>query len=74
MKLIKATTKCEVDAVRDCIDLIDNGYIVLFSCSVPNGTFIRLRHRKSARILSLLIYPQRYLLRENGKVLKEVFY
>lgn len=72
MIIINPKTKAEVDAIKECIDLLHNGYFILFSCGERGDAFIRLRHSKNGRMLTFRIRLDGYTISENGKVIKEV--
>lgn len=74
MQLIMPKTKCEVDAIKEVIDLLHNGYTDMFSCGYFNGIIYKLRHRKNGRILTVKIMPQYYEIKEKGEVIKRVPY
>ena len=66
--------KCLVDAQKECIDLLNNGYIRLFTTVMNDGIFSKYRHRENGRTLSVRIYRDYWELKENGKLLKSIDY
>lgn len=66
--------KCEVDAISECVDLLHNGYFLLFYTSVFKVKVYKFRHKKNGRTLTVRIYRNRYEICEDEKVLKAVGY
>lgn len=66
------TSKAQVDAFNECIDLCKNGYEEVFSVQQKDWWFIKMRHVKNRRTLILEYRPEWYLIREGKKILKQV--
>lgn len=62
---------CEVLALKECQDLRNNGYIVKVQSRLPDGCFIKLRHRSNGRTLVVRSYPDYYEVREGSSILKK---
>ena len=74
MILIEPKTKCEVDAIKECIDLLHNGYFIMFSAGESGSMYYKFRHSRNGRILSVKIYFDHYEIWEGSKALKCVEY
>lgn len=72
MILINPTTKGEVYGIREVVDLMHNGYYILWSSGTEGNMSYRLRHPKNGRILTAHVRYDRFTLREGYKVLKDV--
>lgn len=53
-------------------DLEANGYLFLFSSDINGVQHVKLKHAKNGRILMVSCSRDRYVIRENGIILKEV--
>ena len=63
-----------VSALDECRDLLLNGYSIMIQCLVPDGIFVKLKHRSNGRTLIVRSYPDRYVVREGKQVLKSQDY
>lgn len=57
---------------REMQDLVDNGYLFLFDSKATGVRVVSLKHRSNGRKLILILYRDKWCIRENGKVIKEV--
>lgn len=60
----------KVDALRECIDLCTNGYLVLFVSQTQDSWFVKLRHCSNGNMMSVVSYENRYVISKNGKTVK----
>lgn len=60
-----------VEAARDCFDLLQNGYNIIFHVELGENSVTKYRHRSNGRILRVLRYRDRVEIWENSKILKE---
>lgn len=72
MKEVRIKTRVQVDALRECIDLVRNGYIQKFAVYQPSWWFIKYRHMVNGRTLYVEWKPDRFCLKEDGLILKSV--
>lgn len=70
----KFMTKAEVDGVKELIDLTRNGYVVTFSNKIMTACAFGLRHQRNGRKLTFFIGKYHYQIKENGRIIKAVFY
>lgn len=70
----KFMTKAEVDGVKELIDLTRNGYVVTFSNKIMTACAFGLRHQRNGRKLTFFIGKYHYQIKEDGRVIKTVFY
>lgn len=70
----KFMTKSEVDGVKELIDLTHNGYVVTFSNKIMTACAFGLRHQRNGRKLTFFIGKYHYQIKEDGRVIKAVFY
>lgn len=70
----KFMTKAEVDGVKELIDLTRNGYVVTFSNKIMTACAFGLRHQRNGRKLTFFIGKYHYQIKEDGRVIKAVFY
>lgn len=57
---------------KEFCDLLDNGYNFLFNSHVNGENYIKLRHQRNGRCLSIIEDKSKWMIREKGKTLKEV--
>lgn len=62
--------KSQVSALSECADLLDNGYIYMFSHVEPNRWYFKFRHRCNGRTIKVVWSDDRYQVIEGDKVLK----
>lgn len=67
-------TKAQVDGCKELIDLCKNGYIVVFSSTIANVRYYRLKHCRNGRRLFMTIGRYSYQLKEGSKILKMKVY
>lgn len=67
-------TKAEVGAHQECIDLCDNGYLLVSRGMALNGSYYILRHHSNGRKLSIFVEGDGYVVKENGTMIKAVGY
>ena len=68
----KAVTKMQVGALEECADLEANGYRKVFAHTSDRMWFLKLRHSKNGRTISVVWKPDGYYLQSDGLILKEV--
>lgn len=71
MELVKAKYKGEVEGIKECIDLLHNGYFILFSSGADNDMYYKLRHRSNGRMLSMRINKHGYTIKEGLRLVKK---
>lgn len=62
----------QVGALEECADLESNGYRKVFAHTSKNMWFLKLRHSKNGRTISVVWKPDGYYLQSDGLILKEV--
>lgn len=67
-------TKAMVDALKECIDLCTNGYMIQHSTFIDEFWFIKLKHKRNGRILCIKAYKFRWEITEKGLPLKHQDY
>lgn len=69
---IRSLPRYQVDVLSECIDLIQNGYQIIVDVRDKKRWFIKMRHQFNGRTLIIQWWQFGYLIREGGKVLKQV--
>lgn len=64
-------TRAQVDALFECIDLLDNGYMMRTEYTHGRYHYIGLRHKRTGKRVYLFVYPERYMIFKNGVKVKE---
>lgn len=64
----------KVDALRECVDLCSNGYLIMFRSQTQDSWFVKLRHCTNGNIMSVVSFENRYLISKNGKPVKSKEY
>lgn len=70
--MIEVDTLIQVGMLKECSDLIDNGYLMVFRHIEKEWWFFKMRHTKNGRTLLLEWRPDKYVIKEGSKILKEV--
>lgn len=65
-----ALNSVEIQALRECLDFISNGYRVMFSYTDSEVTYVKLRHVHSSRIISMTIRDNGYSIQDRKGLLK----
>lgn len=68
----KTVTKMQVGALEECADLEANGYKKVIAHISSRMWFLKLRHEKNGRTISVVWKPDGYKLKEGSLILKEV--
>lgn len=69
---LKKLTKCQVGALRECVDLEVNGYRLVFRSFMPSLWYWRFVHNRNGRRLTVKWSPDEFTVSEGGKVLKHI--
>lgn len=72
MTLWKGLTVVQVEALRECLDFLRNGYREESCVMVMGRTYIKLRNYSKASWISVLISPWEYSIRHDGKKVKNI--
>lgn len=63
-----------VDALRECVDLCQNGYIIVLQ-SVNRGLwFVKLKHSSNGNVIIIKAYEESFTMIKNGKTIKHERY
>ena len=65
-------TRIEVEALRECFDFIDNGYLLVVGYHDDKQWFIKLRHYKHKRYLKIYIHKWFYSIIRDYKCVKSI--
>lgn len=65
-------TRCQVGALSERADLMQNGYMIVFQVMQDDWWFIKLRHYSNGRTLKIQWKPDYYEISEGKKILKQV--
>lgn len=68
----KTVTEMQVGALEECADLEANGYRKVFAHITKRMWFMKLRHLKNGRTITVVWKPDGYYLKENNLILKQV--
>lgn len=68
----KGLTVVQVEALRECLDFLRNGYREENCVSVMGMTYIKLRSDSKASWISVLIRPWDYSIHHDGKKVKSI--
>ena len=68
----KGLTVVQVEALRECLDFLRNGYREENCVTVMGRTYIKLRNYSKASWISVLISPWEYSIRHDGKKVKAI--
>lgn len=72
MKFKEGTyTHAQVDALMECIDLIDNGYEMRTEYNHGYCHYIEMKHKRTEKRVYMFVYPERYVIFKNGVKVKE---
>lgn len=69
---ISNLTRCQVGALSERADLMQNGYLLVFQVMQADWWFIKLRHYSNGRTLKIQWKPDYYEISEGKKILKQV--
>ena len=72
MKVVVFHTQTQVDALRECTDLVLNGYNEMFHVKTARWWYFKYRHANNGRILVVEWKPDRYQIKERSLILKSV--
>lgn len=65
-------TRCQIGALSERADLMQNGYLKVFEVMQSDWWFIKLRHYSNGRTLKIQWKPDHYEISEGKKILKQV--
>lgn len=65
-------TIVQVEALRECLDFLRNGYKEENCVLIKEITYIKLRNYNKASWISVLVGPWEYYIRHNGKKVKAI--
>ena len=68
----KTVTKMQVGALEACADREANGYTKVFAHTTSRMWFLKLRHLKNGRTITVVWKPDGYYLKEQNIILKQV--
>lgn len=68
----KGLTVVQVEALRECLDFLRNGYREESCVTLIGRTYIKLRNYSKASWISVLISPWGYSIRHDGKKVKAI--
>ena len=69
---ISNLTHCQVGALSERADLMQNGYLIVFQVMQADWWFIKLRHYSNGRTLKIQWKPDYYEISEGKRILKQV--
>ena len=72
MKTWGGLTIVQVEALRECLDFLRNGYREEGSVTLAGVTYLKLRHSDTRSIIIVKIWPWRYVIRHDRKTVKDV--
>lgn len=64
-------TRAQVDALLECIDLLDNGYEMRTEYTHSIYHYIGLKHKRTGKRVYMFVYPERYMIFRHGVKVKE---
>lgn len=65
-------TRIQVDALRECIDFIRNGYVDMANYYDDDKWFLYFKKADANRRIKVIVRPFSYVIEKNGKVVKSV--
>lgn len=68
--IMKFVSMSEVEALRECLDFIRNGYVDVFSSSNNDWSLWKLRHTYNGNTLVILATHDYYDIKKNGEQVK----
>lgn len=68
--IMKFVSMSEVEALRECLDFIRNGYVDVFSSSDKDWSLWKLRHAYNGNILIIHATHNYYNIWKNGEQVK----
>lgn len=71
MTAILCDSKSKVDALRECVDLIHNGYLKVFLHDINGKIVCKMKHQRNGRTLTITATTTKGCLSERGKIIKE---
>lgn len=71
--IMKFVSMSEVEALRECLDFIRNGYVDVFSSSNEQWSLWKLRHAYNGNTLVILATHDYYDIKKNGEHVKRRF-
>lgn len=71
--IMKFVSMSEVEALRECLDFIRNGYVDVFSSSNKDWSLWKLRHAYNGNTLIILATHGYYDIKKNGEQVKRRF-
>lgn len=66
--------KSQIGALSECSDLIDNGYVFMFSVVNPDCWYFKFRHRCNGRIIKVIWESDSYKIMEGEHTLKQCLF
>lgn len=69
---ISNLTRCQIGALSERADLMQNGYLIVFQVMQADWWFIKLRHYSNGRTLKIQWKPDYYEISEGKRILKQV--
>lgn len=63
-------TRSQVEALRECFDLVRDGYVEKFSSVLDTHWFIRLQHRRTRKGIIIRAYTDRYTIQVGKDIVK----
>lgn len=67
-------TKAQVEALLECFDFLNNGFVEKATFEVDNLWIIQLQHQRNYCVLRVSIRPDRYWIVSRGKIRKKVMF
>ena len=65
-------TRIQVDALRECIDFIRNGYVDMTNYYDEHEWYLYFKKSDANRRIKVIVRPFSYVIEKNGKVVKSV--
>lgn len=69
---IVISSKHQLDALKECAGLMDDGYFIEFVASIPDGFMVSMRHRYNGRRICMTAKGDGWYLKSGGTVIKSV--
>lgn len=70
-KLVFINHRTQVEALRECFDLLQNGYLKIVEWYGDVSWYIKLKHSKNGNVCEVKWKPNHYTISINGKVVKD---